>query len=185
MLRAPGPERGNDGILDIAEHRVDGPEFRMTSGFPTGAGDDRFVCTTRVRNAIEAAEPVGDDPGTAHCDPASDFLDVLLREPPYAPQLHALRLAIGGGLDGGDKWCFSRAAASALAAAALPAEIGIVHLDAALERLLLVPLQHHLPELVVHRPGRVVADIDAPRQLERRDALLGLRHVEHGPEPHR
>ena len=24
-----------------------------------------------------------------------------------------------------------------------------------------------------------------PRQLERRDALLGLRHVEHGAEPHR
>jgi hypothetical protein len=57
------------------------------NGFATGAGDDRLVCTTRVRNAIEAAEPVSDDPGTARSDLTGDFLDVLLREPPHAPQL--------------------------------------------------------------------------------------------------
>src|SRR5437870_83212 len=51
---------------------------------------------------------------------------------------------------------------STLATAALPAEIGVIHLDAAVERLALVALQHHLPELVVHRPGGVVADVEAP-----------------------
>jgi hypothetical protein len=47
-------------------------------------------------------------------------------------------LPSSGGLDSGDEWRLTGAAA------ALPAEIGIVHLDAAVERLALVALQHHL-----------------------------------------
>jgi len=68
-----------------------------------------------------------------------------------------------GGLESGDERRLTGAAPSALAAAALPAEIGIVHPDAAVERLALVALQHHLPELVMHRPGGAVADVEAAR----------------------
>jgi hypothetical protein len=46
-------------------------------------------------DAIAAAEPVGDDPRAARHDPAGDFLDVL-REPPHAPQVHAVGLAVLG-----------------------------------------------------------------------------------------
>ena len=127
--------------------------------------------------------PSSDDAGAARYDPPGDFLDVLLCEPPQAPQLHAVGLAVLGGLDRGEERRLARAAASSLACAALAAEVGIVHLDAAVERLVLVALQHHLPELVVPRPGGVVADVEAPWQLERRDTLLGLRQVEHGAEP--
>src|SRR5215210_6004313 len=127
VLLATGSERGSDGALDVAEHRVDGLECRMTRSLAAGAGDNRLVHATRVGDAIEAAEPVGDDPRAARHDPPGDFLDVLLREPPHAPQLHAMRLAVLGGLDGGYERRLAGAAASALAAAALPAEIGIVH----------------------------------------------------------
>jgi hypothetical protein len=66
---------------------------------------------------------------------------------------------------------------------ALAAEIGVVHLDAAIERLLVVAFHHHLRELVVDHPGGVVGDAKPTRQLEARDALLGLRHQVHGAEP--
>jgi IS5 family transposase len=61
VLLAPGSERGTDGALDVAEHRVDSLECKVTRGLPAGASDDRLVHATRVGDAIEAAEPVGDE----------------------------------------------------------------------------------------------------------------------------
>ena len=74
MLSAPGSERGCDSALDVAEHRVDGPERRVTSGLATGAGEDRLVRTTRVCNAIETAKSVGDDPGASTAGIAANII---------------------------------------------------------------------------------------------------------------
>ncbi len=89
----------------------------------------------RIGNAVEAAEPVGDNVGAFRDDPARHRFNDLLREPPHAPELDAMALAIHGGLDSHHEWRLAGAAATAVAAAARAAEIGVVHLVLLLRQL--------------------------------------------------
>ncbi len=65
---------------------------------------------------------------------------------------------------------------AAALATALPAPIDVVHLHDTGQRDALVALTHRLHQLVLQLPGGVLADAELARQLERRDAVLGLRH---------
>ena len=124
-------------------------------------GADRLTQATRVGDAAEAAEPVGDDPCTALHDPPGDFLGILLCESPHALQLT------------------SSVVSTAPTNSIFP---GLPHPRLPLQRLVPNALQHHLPQLVGHLPGRI--DVETLRQLQRRHGLLGLGHMEHDPEPH-
>ena len=75
-------------------------------------------------------------------------------------------------------------ATTALAAAALAPEVGIIELDEPAERMLAVALHHHLHQLVAHAPRRVVGDPQMAVQLHRRDAVLVLGHEVDGLKPH-
>ena len=67
-------------------------------------------------------------------------------------------------------------------ATAPPAPIG-VHLHDARQRDALVAPTHRLHQLVLQLPGGVLADAELARQLERRDAVLGLRQQMDCQEP--
>src|SRR5207244_11378047 len=99
---------------------------------------DLLVNATRIGDAVEAAEPVGDDPGTALNNPACDLLDVLLREPPHAPQLYTMGLAGRSGLDCHDERHLAGAATPTFSPAALAAPVGVVHLATAADPLALL-----------------------------------------------
>ena len=100
-------------------------------------------------------------------------------------ELHAQRVSLLVGLDGGDKGRLAGRATTALAAASLAPEIGVIELDPPAERVLAVALHHHLHQLVAHAPRRVVGDPQMAVQLHRRDAFLVLGHEVDGLKPHR
>src|SRR5512147_234311 len=86
-------------------------------------------------------------------------------------------------VDGGDDRCLAGRAAPPLAAGALAAEIGVIHLDAADEALGGVALHHHLLELMLGRPCRGLGDAEAPAELQAGDALLALGQMIEGAKP--
>src|SRR5512144_2963217 len=75
------------------------------------------------------------------------------------------------------------APAHPLAAGALAAEIGVIHLDAADDALGGIALHHHLLELVLGRPCRGLGDAEAPAELQAGDALLALGQMIEGAKP--
>ena len=107
------------------------------------------------------------------------------RNPSTTVSLTRQRVALIVGLDGGHERGLARRAASALAAASLAAEIGIVELDRPAERVLSVALHHHLHQLVAYAPGGVVGDAELAVQRHRRAPTLALGHEVDALEPHR
>ena len=99
-------------------------------------------------------------------------------------QLHAQRVSLLVGLDGGHKRRLCRCATTALGPTSFATEVGIIELDPAGERKLSVSLHHHLHQLVSHAPRRVVGDAQMAVQLHRRDPFLVLGHEVDGLEPH-
>src|ERR1700693_2216782 len=65
----------------------------------------------------------------------------------------------------------------------LAADIALVDLDQAAQRIGLVAVLHRLADLMLHQPCGRVADADLLAQLHRRDALLVVAHAIDGPEP--
>jgi hypothetical protein len=76
-------------------------------------------------------------------------------------------------------------AAPGLAARALAAEAGVVHLEAPIEFAPILAPPHGLHELVFHQPGAAVAHPELAHQFERRDVVRGLGEQLHGQEPAR
>lgn len=73
--------------------------------------------------------------------------------------------------------------AARFAAAVFATEVGVIHLDAALEPLLLARDAHDLGELGLDLPGGRLRHPEAAAELDRGDALLGLRDEIHGAKP--
>src|SRR3954466_10631513 len=89
-----------------------------------------------------------------------------------------------GGLDSGNEGCLARSTAAALAAAgALPAEVGVVDLDAPAKPLLGVTFQHALRQLVLDLPGGGLGDAETAAKFDAGDTLLALGQVIHGAKP--
>lgn len=80
------------------------------------------------------------------------------REPLHAAELDRLRFAVVRGLDRRDKRLLARSTAATFAVVALATEVDVVHLDAAVERLLGLALHHALRQFVLdlppHRPNQ-------------------------------
>lgn len=89
------------------------------------------------------------------------------------------------GLDGHDEGSLASGAPAPLPLVALPADIGVVHFDPAREDRLGLPLQHHLHDLLLHGPGRLVVDPKLALQFQGRDGVLPLGEQVHGLEPDR
>src|SRR5512144_1524900 len=134
-------------------------------------------------NAAETRQTIADDGAAGIQAALGEGLDLAAPEAPHPAQLEAHRLALGRSLDGGDDRRLAGRAASPLAAGALAAEIGVVHLDAADQALLGVALHHHLLELVLDRPRRRLGDAEAAAELQAGDALLALGQMIEGTKP--
>ena len=78
-------------------------------------------------------------------------------------------------LDRGDQRRFARSAAAARASRAGATEIGVVHLDPALEfRLHLLTRLHRHHDLLLHQPGGRLAHAEPSPKLGRQDPALAL-----------
>src|SRR5271154_228829 len=87
------------------------------------------------------------------------------------PKDDLIGLAIVGCRDRSDEW---RLACCAPPAPAGPgaADIGVVHLDVALQAFAGVALQHDLSELVLHHPSGRLGDAKASAEFDTGNALL-------------
>src|SRR5688500_3534121 len=143
MLGADVVVGAGDRGLDGAQHRVHPPERRPLGGLPAGAGDHREVAAAGLRHRRPAGEPVADDVAASGEVTLGELLDLLLAEALDHGELEPARLALRRGLDRGNDRRLAGGATPALAARALPAEVGVVDLDPALELgLLLLAVGH-------------------------------------------
>ena len=172
------------GVLDIAENRIHPSELgALNSGSPA-AHHHRLMNAARGGDAMKASQAIGDDPSAdvqVLLRPGGDFGETEALDD---GELHAQRVSLRVGLDGGDKGRLGGRATTALAAASFATEIGVIELDPPAERVLAVSLHHHLHQLVSDAPRGVVGDTQMAVQLHRRDPFLVLGHEVDGLEPH-
>src|SRR6478609_7098685 len=114
---------------------------------------------------------------------ASDLMRLLLKRAMRRTLRRAGRFAVRG-LKRHDDRPLAGAAAARLAAGALATEISIIHLDAPIERGAVVVEAHDLGKLGLDLPACGLRRSEAAAELDRGDALLGLRDQVHGAEPH-
>ena len=173
------------GALDVAENRIHPSKLgALDSGSPA-AHHHRLMNAARRGDAMKAGQPIGDDPSACtevELRPGGDFGETEALDD---GELHAQRVSLLVGLDGGDKGRLAGRATTAFAPTSLATEIGVIELDPPAERVLAVALHHHLHQLVSDAPRRVVGDAQMAVQLHRRDPFLVLGHEVDGLKPHR
>src|SRR6476469_5940117 len=131
-----------------------------------------MMLAASVGHASEAREPIGDDKGALDNDALSQRLYALPLEARDAAHLEPRGCLAIRRLKRHDDRPLARAAEAGLAAGSLTAEIGIVHLDAALERSAVVVEAHHLGELGFDLPGGRLRGAETATEFDRGDALL-------------
>ena len=173
------------GVLDVAENRIHPSKLgALNSGSPA-AHHHRLMNAARRGDAMKAGQPIGDDPSACtevELRPGGDFGET---EALHDGELHAQRVSLLVGLDGGDKGRLAGRTTTALAPTSFATEIGVIELDPSAECVLAVSLHHHLHQLVSDTPCGVVGDPQMAVQLHRRNALFVLGHEVDGLKPHR
>ena len=123
----------------------------------TSTADHHFsMSTARRGDAMKAGQPIAAHPSAGAqvlLRPSGDFGGA---KPLHDRQLHAQRMSLLIGLDGGHERGLRRCPPPALAPASLPPEIGVIEFDPTGEREVAVSLHHHLHQLVPDAPRRVV-----------------------------
>ena len=183
VLGADGPVGSGDGGLDVAESGIDpfeGGGFRRSR---SRAGFDDRVVASSARDGGKAGEAVADDGAGGIEALPREGRDGGAAKAGDAPKLQADGLAFRRGLDRGHKRRFAGRAASALAARAFAADVGVVDLDAPAQPLGAVALEHDLTEFVLDLPGGGLRHPEAPTELDAGDPLFGLGQMVDGPEP--
>ena len=171
--------------LDIAKDGVHPAKLDPLNAGLAPAGDHRGMLTPGLAHRLEASQPIRHNLSALTKVLLCPLRQLSVSEPFDNAQLHAQRMTFLIGLHGCHKGRLASRTASALAAAALTAQIGIVKLHQPLQLVFTVALHHHLHQLVLHTPGGVVGDAQVAAQLHGRDAFLALRQQEDGLKPQR
>src|SRR3954466_3870944 len=135
-----------------------------------------------VRSYRGRYEPVGDETAGRGQVLADELLDLLLAEALDRQELDLARPAVVAGRHRRDERPLAGGAAAVLARTAA-AQVGVVHLDPAVEALGVLAARHHRHDLLLQRPGVGLLDAEPASKLDRADAVLGGRDQPHGQEP--
>ena len=171
--------------LDIAENRVHPSELGALYARTSTTDHHSLMSTARRGDTMKAGQPIGAHPSAGAQVPLRPSGDFGGAKSLHDSQLHAQRMPLLIGLDGGHERGLGRRPPPAFAPASLAAEIGVIEFDPTGEREVAVSLHHHLHQLVPDAPRRVVGDPQMAVQLHRRDPFLVLGHEVEGLEPHR
>ncbi len=186
----PGPDRmicAPDGVLDVADRRVDPLEGGDLDGPSAAAGDDRLMAAARLGDGGKAAQAIADHAAAGNQGTGAELPDLSLAEAFHDRQLEAQGVAFHAGLDRHHDRCFGASPAATLAAAPLAAEISIVHLDPLVgpaDRLRRLAVEHDLSQLLLHFPGCRLGDPETAAQLQAGDPLLALGEQIDRLKPH-
>lgn len=168
--------RAVQGILDVAQHRVDPHEGLAPLPALRAARHQRFMRAAGLPDSGEAGQPVGAHMRIGRQMPASPTPDLAAAKASHP--IHAHRQRLAGCRVGGHRRDERRLAARAtpdLVAAPPATPVGVIHLDDPGKLAAPLAFQHRLHELVFHEPGAVVADAQLPGQLQGRNTILRLR----------
>ena len=149
----------------------------------SSSGHQRLVKTPCALHRAEAGQPIGYHDGAGLQVALRPSGDLLAAKPTDTAQAHSHRVALAIELHGGQERRLARCAPSTFAAAALPAPVRVIELHPTAPKPRVIALLHHLHQLVLDLPGGVVAHRQLPRQLQRRNPVLRLRHQVHRQEP--
>src|SRR3954451_13675497 len=138
----------------------------------------------RITTLHAFALPVGDQAGGRGQVLADQPLDLFFPEALDGQELDLARPAVVAGRDCRHERLLAGGAAAALARA-VAAEVGVVHLDPAVQALGVLPSGHHGHDLLLQGPGVGLLDAEPAAQLDRADPVLGGGDQPHGQEPGR
>src|SRR3954451_14181811 len=184
VLRADVVVRAGDRGLDVAQRRVHPLERRPARGALARAGRDREVRAARLLHRGPAGQAIAHHRAAGGEVPLGDPLDLLLAEALDDAQPQPSRPPLRRGLDRGHDRRLAGGTPAALAALALPAEVGVVDPDPTVElRLAGLALRHRPHQFVLPQPGRGLLDAQPPAELDRADPVLALGQMVDGREP--
>ena len=170
--------------LDVAERGVDPGKGDPLGRVRPRAGDHGEVVAAGFTDRRPAGQAVGHDVAAGGEVALGQRRDLLLAEALDHRQPQPARLALGRSLDRRHERRLAGRTAAALAASALPAEIGVVHLHPPRQLgLLRLARRHRRHQLVLDQPGGRLPCAEPPRQLDRAHPALALREVVDRQEP--
>ena len=171
------------GVLDVADDRVEPAEvLEFDAGCPA-AGNHGLVLNAGLGDAAEATQPVADGDAIGIEEllaPGSQFGLTKALDDVHAQRHRVTIVALGQGSD--ERGLVRRAAPGRLPVA-FPAPVHVFDLDHATEAVLRVALEHDLQQLVLHAPSRLVGHPELTLELQRGDAVFLLGEQIHGQEP--
>ena len=185
FAKGEGVVGAGEGGLEVAQEGIHGTERRVLRGglaAKTG-GDVVAMGGAGGDDPAEARQSVGDHLGGGRQGALGPGFD---RRPGEGDRVvaHQDRLAVRRGLHRGDEGHLVLRATARLAAGALATQVGVVNLYPSFKAARGLALLHHLHQLLLDQPGRLVAHAQVPRQFQGRHGVLGLRQQMHGEIPH-
>src|SRR4051795_9979649 len=182
VLRADPAVGAGDRRLDVAERGVDPPERRPARRPLAAAGHHGGVLEAGLGRRGPAAQPVGDQAAGRGQVLGHELPDLLLAEAFHRQQLDLARAAVVARRHRRHERLLA-GGTPAPPPRTVPAEVGVVHLDPAVQPLPPLPLGHDAHDLLLQRPSVRLLDAETPAQLDRADAVLGGGDQPHRQEP--
>ena len=174
MLFSDRMVRSMDCILHVSQDRVHPPEVRVLTAFGSASRDVGLVNTSGLGHSPKGSQSVRDHnrrSGEVLSGPAIDRRFAKTGHPGQ-PKAHGT--TVRGAGDGRHERRLSRSTPSPLSAASFPAPVGVIDLDEAVQRAAVVPLLHHVKNLVLQKPGGVVGHPYLAIEFQCRHRVLAL-----------
>lgn len=169
--------------FEIAEHGINPVEAGHAGALALGSDDFGLMAAAGLGDGAEAGQSIGDHGcrnGQMELSPGLDFGQAEGLDP---GEDHTEWMSGLVGFDSGNKGHLVLRAAACLSTGVLPAEIGVIRLDTAIQFPRLFPLRHDLQQLVFDAPGSTVAHAHQAHQFEGRKIVFGLSQKIHSLEP--
>ena len=170
--------------FQIAEQGIDPQELGQLPGLPS-ARHDHIMVAVRIGDTIEAGEAVCQHGAAGSEEVSRPISNGCAREVGDGREFGIDGMMLFIERDRGDERDLVFRSATGLAARMLTAQIGVVGLHMALQRVDLLAFGHGLHQLMMDAPGSGVADAQLPLQGERGQARLGLADQIDSQEPDR
>ncbi len=154
-------------IFYVAQQGIHPFEGWVFNPFTPTFGDERNRMASGLFHCFETSQAIADHNASNLQTGLCIAFDFSTAKPADCPQLHPLRaMFFPFRFNDGNKRSLMCSATPRLSWT-LTTDICIIYLNTATELFSFLTLQHHLHQLVLHLPCRVIADANIPLQLQR------------------
>ena len=163
MISAP------QASFEIAQNRVDPVEFRQVLGLAATC-DDGPVLAASIGYPGKTAQAIGSDYTTWRevCVSLAD--NRFTRKTRNRCHLNIQGSTFGTERDGGHKRHLVLGTTPGLATSQFTTEVSVIHLDITTQRVLGIPFDHRLHQLLLYQPSRGITHAQLPFKIECRQA---------------